>query len=320
MNEKTNWGLVMNRPLISSIPAETAQMMSKSDEINRHNGGVGKVWGKTWMRNIVRNRAVVDMSQYGIYNLLDRHVGQTAFLFGAGPSLAENIMDYKDDAKNVILTSTHSLKYLLGAGIRPSYVGVVDAYARQAEWADVGNESKGITLLMDVNCSPRLMDVWKGPIIFFKTVGRGEEGTTARQLYDVCPMEDLLKSGGNVMTAMISAAHLMGMKKFVFVGHDYAMGADHMESGVNYADGSLDVGKGSNLPLDALWSDLMIDIDIQGLGTGTLGRMLGYKHWTESAAQIHRDCEFINATEAGVLGAYPEGNLDFIKQMRLKDV
>jgi hypothetical protein len=59
--------------------------------------------------------------------------------------------------------------------------------------------------------------------------------------------------------------------------------------------------------------------DISGRGTMTLIRMYMYKLWLDYTIS-NISVEHINATEGGILGAYPQGNLSSIKQMRLVDV
>lgn len=243
----------------------------------------------------------------------------TAYLVGAGPSLKDNVHDIPKTGK--IITNTHSLKFLLKNGVKPDYVGLVDAFDRQAEWCDIGNDSKDLTLLMDINCTPKIFKVWKGQIVFFRTVNKPDEGATgtAKKLWELSDMEHFVGSGGNVMTAMLGCAHLMGFQRFVFVGHDYANTGGNFERKVDYPD-SQDKGETSAMPEDMKFNDAMIDIDIQGLGILTLSRMWLYKYWTESLAFGCKDREFINATEGGILGSYPGGNLGFIRQMRLVEV
>ena len=311
MNLNINWDLVKARSLLSSIPEHCVK---EYEEDTKHSN-VGLSWGPRWIKNLKANvKKVGDLGRFGIMHLENRWAGKTAYLVGAGPSLKNNVNDIPKDGK--IITNVHAVKFLIENGIKPDYVGVIDAYDRQAKWCDIGNESKGISLLMDINCSPEIFKTWKGPIIFFRTIGKGDTGL-AKDLWDLSDMDHLIRSGGNVMTAMLYAARIMGMKKFVFIGHDYAnVGFDF---GVDYANGQRDTGKTSRGPKKDKFMDSMWGVDIQGLGVITLMRMWIYKFWTESFATGQKDCEFLNCTEGGILGSYPQGNLSFIKQCRLQE-
>ena len=317
MNETINWGLVKARPLIDSIPQEAVESMKIAQESNENI--VDKIWGKIWPRNLKANvKKVGDLDKYGVGYLEGTNVGKTAYLVGAGPSLKYNVNEIPKDGK--IFTSGHSVKYLLKNGVKPDYVGIVDAYDRQAEWCDIGDESKDITLLMDINCTPKMFKVWKGPIVFFRTVANSKSGLS-EELWKISDMSHMVGCGGNVMSAMMTCAMMMGSKRIIFIGHDYCSGISD-GIGVTYADGSRDTGRWVRMPKEKKFDDTFIDVDIQGKGVMTLGRMWGYKFWTELMAQryVKEGFSFINATEGGILGSYFEGNLNYISQQRLAEV
>ena len=117
----------------------------------------------------------------------------------------------------------------------------------------------------------------------------------------------------------MTAAMSLGIKRIVFIGHDYANLT--FDIGVDYADGKRDVGRHSK-KTQPKFEDRIIDIDIQGLGIMNLCRMWGYKFWTDYMTERYakEGFEFINCTEGGILGAYPEGNLRSIRQCKLSEV
>lgn len=322
MNPNMDWNRVNARPVIT-MPEQIRDGMLKS--FADTNNEIERNWRNIWIPNIKANTKFIgDFSRYGYYNICGTKEGRTAYLVGGGPSLRHNITDLKKTKDADIWTSAHTLKYLVKNGIRPDYTVVLDGKDRQAEWLDIGDESKGMNLLMDIHCTPKIFNVWKGPMIFFRSTAMAEDAFT-REQYAITDFDHVALSGGNVITSAYYMIMRMGYKRVVFVGNDLANDVNDVR--IHYADGSVDDGMIDRMESEKEgksyqdpFRDSSIECDIQGLGVWSRGRMFNYKYWLDLRSQENTGIEHINATEAGILGAYPEGNIKSIKQMRLCDV
>jgi hypothetical protein len=318
--ESTNWEWVLARPLIEDIPANIKEKsLSRIDEGNKM---TWDGWGPIWIPNLKRNLEIVkgDMDDFGVYQLANKHIGKTAIICGAGPSLEKNIDDLLQRDKFLVFADTHSLKTLLKHGITPDYVGIVDGKAVQqtAYMQGLYEQAKSAALLFDICSCPELLEQWKGRVYFFRSVSKGQD-EIPRKLWEMSDMHHVIRAGGNVTTCLYTMALGMGIRRVVFVGCDLSNGA-RWDNVLTYAGGEIDDGRHAHVVEPEPFLDFMLDVDIQGLGVATLMRMYQYKFWLDYQSLNFRDVEHINATEAGILGAYPQGNLRSIKQMRLSDV
>jgi hypothetical protein len=298
-----------NRPIINDIPIHVKENMIKVFKVSSKN--TVKSWSKIWVDNLKENIKLCDFSKYSVYSLKDKFRGETAYLVGASPSLSKNVKELKKK-KGIIITCSHALKYLIKNGIKPDYVVVLDAHEKQVDFLDIGDESKDIKLLADIMVHPNIFKVWNGRVWFFRTIGEKPKDKIHNALWKLSKFNDLIYTGGNVMSGAYSIADLLGCKRVVYVGMDFS-NSILSDSFVEYADGSRDEGTFEHL-------DSFIHPDVNGLGVWTKQRMFMYKYWFDWMSLKTDRIEHINATEGGILGAYDEGNLKSIKQMKLKDV
>jgi hypothetical protein len=70
---------------------------------------------------------------------------------------------------------------------------------------------------------------------------------------------------------------------------------------------------------DAKLGQVMRVLDVFGNRVKTWPSYYGFKQWFEYLAKHAVPRPFINCTEGGILGAYPEGNIFEIKQIDLDD-
>lgn len=294
--EDKDWSVIQERTCLDTIPQNYLDEGNKV--IQTMNSETMNSWDKIWKSNVSKNAKKYDFDKMSVKGLSKKHVGQTAFLIGCGPSLATNIEDLKkvDGIKIAVL---HSVPYLLKNGVTPDYVIALDAKRRCKEWMCNGSW----TLLCDIIAHPDVLKKWKGKKYFFRS--HAVEGLSFDEFTD---FKDYISCGGNSLGAGYSIAHGMGCKRIVFVGMDLSNGSNWH---TNYADGWVNKLTGC---------DSFFTNDIRGKGVFSLVRMHMYKMFYDVNACNHPEVEHINATQGGILGAYLEGNLKTIKQMRLVEV
>jgi hypothetical protein len=291
------WDLVLTRPQLDYIPKyyfKGVKKIVKAVQKNTVNG-----WKDRWEKNFKANSEAYDFSSLNVKQLKYKHKGLPALLIGAGSSLVKNLEVIKTKPF-IKYVSLHSLRYMMENGVRPDYVVSLDAHEKQAKFFE-GVDTTDLVLLADIRTAPDVLSAWKGKVYFFNAENK---------INPYCSISTNIVSGGSVMGAAYNLAINLGAKKIIFCGMDFSNPFGEIHK-VQYADGSTDEGTGV---------DAFITADISGRGIWTLVRMWLYKIWFENSALSMSGIEHINATEGGILGAYPEGNLSYIKQMKLAEV
>lgn len=291
------WSLVQKRWVIPSIPEHYLKAMKRV--VRNANKNTSLTFDGMWRKNIGENDKLFDIGKMNAKRLKDKLKGETAYLVGYGPSLALNV-DILKGKRGVVFASLHALKFLLEKGVKVDYCVLLDAQEKQAPFIpDDREKTKNITLLTAVTASPRAIGKWGGPVYFFRD----------DNLRYKCGIKNNLSSGGSVIGSAYSLAVNMGAPRVVLVGVDLC--SDIESTGrQKYADMSQE---------DLVEDGGFIHCGIDGLGVQTTMRMFLYKLWLEiSAGHIARFCKTI--VTSGIIGAYPEGNLDWIEYMPLAEV
>jgi hypothetical protein len=261
---------------------------------------------KQWIKNLKINAEKWDFFKHNAHELKEKGLkGETVYLVGASPSLKKNIKHLR--GKKNIWACAHVLKYLLSHGIKPDYVFVADSRHESVKFLNTV-KSKGLTLVAEICVSPKIWDVWKGDVLFYKGV-IGEEMN--REVEKVTKFNNTVSSGGSVMGIMTVIAWSVKAKKIVYIGND-----------LSYPDG-LPYPAERNIVQNIIpdeEADYRWMYDIAGRKIDTLVRMFLYKMFLDICSQMAKGIKFINATEGGILGAYAEGNIKSMKQMQLKEV
>lgn len=294
--EQTDWDMIRERTFLDTIPQ--LYLDEGNDLADRMNKGTMISWATTWQKNVSKNTRSYDFASMSIKGLSKAHVGETAYLIGCGPSLAANIEDLKRK-EGIKISVLHALPYLLKQGVIPDYVVAIDARRLNSAWMSDGPW----TLLTDIVTHPVTLRKWHGKKYFFRS--HALEGLSFDKYTD---FKDYISCGGNSLGAGYSIAHGMGCNRIVFVGMDLANG---FQRHTNYANGWSNRKTGV---------DTFLTCDISGRGIYSLVRMHMYKMWYDMQACNHPEVEHINATQGGILGAYMEGNIKSMKQMKLEDV
>jgi hypothetical protein len=259
------------------------------------NKNTTKVFYKEWCHNFKENSKKYDFNEFSAMKVKNTEKG-SAYIIGASPSLKDDIEDLK--GRETIIASSHALKFLLNNGVTPKYVVEADPMIDQAEYLNIGKTD--ITLLTTVIAHPKVLDVWKGKVLFFCNA----------EIPEAENVEAIVSPVGNVVNTAYLLATAMGFNRVVFVGNSLAN--NFLSKDVTlHADGSEDKSRVKDRD--------MLTVDIHGCGIMTNPMMYAYKCWLDQASIEFKDIEHINVS-GGILGAYYEGNLSTIKQMKLSEV
>jgi len=109
------------------------------------------------------------MKRYGPKSLLyhhNTHAGEPALIVGAGISL-EKLIPLLKDWKGVIFTSESMASTLKYYGHQPEYICVFDGGQTVWDKFFYGQNFKGSTLITHPSIDPKVIELWKGPKIYY---------------------------------------------------------------------------------------------------------------------------------------------------------
>lgn len=122
---------------------------------------------------IVNMRRLNLKSLHIILNARGNYVNRTVILCGAGPSLKQSL-PLIDPHKVMVVCVDAALPALTKAGIRPHWVMTLDA-KRMVAWFWQGTDTSKLKLLAPIFAHPETLKMWKGKILFFATLGIGQD-------------------------------------------------------------------------------------------------------------------------------------------------
>lgn len=272
-------------------------------------------WRDVWIKQFGENH-----NRFGPF--IDRGIGQLfkslshkpCIVVGSGPSLKNNIENLKNTKGIPIISCLHNYQFMEDNGVKPDYYVTLDAGPVTIEEVSEGGSrspehywetTKDKTLLAYIGTHPDLIARWKGKVYWFTAPIPAKDVMEA--LDKIEPFYSYVSSGGNVLGASFYIAKaIMGANPIVFVGADFSFSYTNKFHGWDSK-------------YDANIGNVMLVTDVFGHRVKTWQSYYGFKCWIESVV-----CKvpgiYINATEGGILGAYPEGNIEQIKQMGLEDV
>ena len=271
-------------------------------------------WRKTWLGNIKANHEKYGpFKESGVGSLFGIFDKKPVIVAGSGPSLANNISDLKDTKGIPILSCLHNFHYMVDHEIPVDYFVSLDAGEVTIEEISEGGSksheeyleaTKNFTLLAFIGSSPKLLASWKGKILFFNCPM--PDTSLVEEIDKIENFKTYVSTGGNVLGACVYLARLMGATPVVFVGADFCF---------SYTK-KFHAWKSK---YDAEVGQAMRAIDIYGNRVLTWQSYYNFKTFFDWVACMVPGI-YINCTEGGLLGAYPEGNIKQIQQMELKQL
>jgi hypothetical protein len=273
-----------------------------------------EAWGTKWLQNIADNKAKYgSFGAMGIGTEFGKWAGKPCILAGAGPSLAKNVHLLKTRPKDMCLVSClHNYHYMIDHDARPDYFVSLDAGDVTIEEVTEGSttetdywgESEKYTLVCYIGTSPKLLEKWKGKILFFNAPVPSQ--TFRDKVFEIEPFAQWISNGGNVLGAcMYFAKAYLGCQVSLFVGADFSFSNEH-EIKFHPWNSKYDHNAGNYIHA----------VDVYGNKVKTWGSYWHFKLWFDFVAYVLPGI-YINCTEGGIFGAYREGNIANVAQMDL---
>jgi hypothetical protein len=298
-------------PYIPEPPSAPDKLYSKAAS---NDAVTIKSWSETWISNIKANHSQFgDFGAKGIGNLFGRYLHRPVICAGSGPSLKYNIDELRDRKGIPLVSCLHNFQYFEDNDVKADFYVSLDAGPVTIEEVYEGGKEKPEsywektaehTLLCYIGTDPGLLEKWRGEVYFFNAPVPDE--SFKEQLDEITTFNQWVSNGGNVLGAcMYISKGYMGAGAIVYVGADFSFGYDKK---FHSWDSKYDAKMGQVIPT----------VDVFGNRVATWPSYNNFKSWFDWVATVVPGV-WINCTEGGTMGAYPQGNLFNIRQMDLKD-
>lgn len=272
-------------------------------------------WRDIWLRNIRANKARFgSFKDHGLGKLHGAHRNQAAILVGSGPSLKENAHELRERKGVPVVSCLHNFHFLEDLGVPADYYVSLDAGPVTIEEVSEGGTktadeywalTKDRKLICYIATDPELLAKWQGEIYFFNAP-LPDQGLMG-EIDQVEVFRTFVSSGGNVLGAATYVAKgFFGCHTLVFTG-------------ANFSFSYTEKFHGWDSKYDANLGHCVRMTDIYGNKVKTWQSYANFKAWFDWLVQTVPGL-YINASEGGCFGSYPEGNIRALRQMDLKDV
>jgi len=238
----------------------------------------------------------------GLGSLKDRYKGFPAIIVSAGPSLHKNI-ELLAEAKGraLIITVPTVYKTLLGRGIRPDLVCVVDYHPVSKTYFDGIAPEDGVPLVASAEASWLVLDSHKGDK--FLAANR----TLAALLTELDLAKTAIRSAATVAHLAFYLAELVGADPVILVGQDLAHpdGITHMPGTATHDGWQAELNRFNSLEMKeweeiARRRDILTALtDVHGNTVYTDDQMFNYLQQFESDFLAAQPRTVIDATEGG---------------------
>ena len=270
-------------------------------------------WRETWLKQIKENH-----DNFGPFKdrslglLFNKFAQRPVICAGSGPSLRFNGEGLKNTKGIPIVSCLHNFQFMVDRDIPVEAYVTLDAGPVTIEEISEGGSkdhqyyvdaTKDKTLIAYIGSHPKLLELWKGPIYFFNCPVPDPtymESCKAIENFGVW-----VSSGGNVLGASAYIAKaIFGGNPLAFIGADFSFSYTKKFHGW---DSKYDKDIGQAMRANDVWGNRVL----------TWQSYWNFKTWFDYVACTVPGL-YVNCTEGGIMGAYPEGNIAQIMQMPLQ--
>lgn len=278
-----------------------------------NDGPTVEAWKDTWIKNVKENhKRFGPFKEKGIGQILGQFRNKPVVVAGAGPSLKHNGHLLKEKGDIPLISCLHNFHFFEDLGVDVDYYVTLDAGEVTIEEVTEGGSktedeywtiTEKRTLLAFIGTSPRLIEKWRGKILFFNAPVPSAEYMQA--VREIEPFHSYISTGGNVLGASLYIAKaVLQCNPVAYVGADFCFGYDRKFHAWNSK-------------YDAKMGHVIKVTDVFGNKVPTWQSYYNFKTWFDFVATQVPGI-WINSTEGGTMGAYLEGNIQAIQQMPLR--
>jgi hypothetical protein len=275
-------------------------------------GATMNYWEKIWLEQIAENKKTFgSFKERSIGKFLNHFKYRPCIVAGAGPSLKKNGHLLKDRGEIGLISCLHNFHFFEDRDIDVDFYVTLDAGPVTVEEVSEGGKfnpewywerTKTKKLLAFIGTNPELLRKWQGEIYFYSAVVPSK--SFMEKAYEIERFNCCVSTGGNVLgAALYIAKGIMCANPIAFVGADFCFSYMHK---FHAWDSKYDANLGQVIKMT----------DVYGNKVLSWQSYANFKAWFDQLA-LHVPGIWINCTEGGTLGAFPEGNMIQIKQMPL---
>ena len=282
-----------------------------------------RTWRETWLSNIRANKERFgSFADHSCGKYFQAYKYQPVICAGSGPSLKQNAAKLRDRKGLCLVSCLHNFHYFEDLDLEPEFYVSLDAGPVTIEEVTEGGtkteeeyweRTKDRTLVAYIGTDPKLLERWRGDICFFNAPLPDLQ--LAREIDEIEKFNVFLSNGGNVLGgAVYFSKGILGASSIIFLGADFSFGYPDFDG-----DEPTQRFHSWKSKYDKKMGHTMRVTDIYGNKVHTWPSYYNFKAFFDWLAQ-QVPGEWINATEGGILGAYPQGNIAQFKYMDLDDV
>ena len=269
-------------------------------------------WKEKWIANTKANKAFLgSFKDKSIAKLYKSQEYKPCIIAGSGPSLAENVHILKDRGGIPLVSCLHNFHLMEDNDARPDYYVSLDAGDVVLEEISEGGKrtpdeywelTKDRKLIAFIGSPPELLKRWKGEVYVFNAPVPNPDYQA--KIDEIEKFHCWMSTGGNVLgAALYFARGTLGCGTIAFVGADFCFSYDNK---FHAWDSKYDKNLGMVVKL----------VDVYGNKRLSWQSYVNFNGWFEQLS-VDTPQIFINCSEGGCLGAFPQGNVASIRQMKL---
>ncbi len=266
----------------------------------RINANTLKRFGRLWVRNLIRNVAVLERSP-GVRELTDRFAGLPVLLCAAGPSLDLALPRIKELAERLLIVAVDTaVPALMQHGIEPDFAVVVDPQYWNTRHLDRLAPQSTI-LISEASAHPRVFEVLDNPTYLCSSIF-----PLGSLLEETVGEKGKLGTGGSVSTTAWDFARVLGADPIYCIGLDLGFPQRRTHVHGSFFEERSHILAHRPRPAEQHSFEYLHDADpfeVIANDGGTVltdQRMMIYTWWFSNQARIHRGVRTYNLSPGGV--------------------
>ncbi|NBF40859.1 MAG: DUF115 domain-containing protein [Spirochaetes bacterium] len=277
----------------------------------RINASTLKRFGRLWVRNLIRNVAVLERSP-GVRELTDRFAGLPVLLCAAGPSLDLALPHIKELAERLLIVAVDTaVPALMQHGVEPDFAVVVDPQYWNTRHLD-RLAPKSTILISEASAHPRIFEVLENPTYLCSSIF-----PLGSLLEETVGEKGKLGTGGSVSTTAWDFARILGTDPIYCIGLDLGFPQRRTHVHGSFFEERSHVLAHRFRPAEQHSFEYLNDanpFEIIANDGGTVltdQRMMIYTWWFANQARIHRGVRTYNLSPGGVaIEGLPAADVD----------
>lgn len=269
-------------------------------------------WRDRWIANAKANHARFgSFRERGVGQLWGTQQYKPVIVAGSGPSLRGNVAQLAKKRGIPVVSCLHNFHLMEDSGVEVDYYVSLDAGDVVIEEISEGGTrsadeywalTKGRTLVAYISSPPQLFEKWQGKVYLFNCPVPDKAVSAAVDAVE--KFNTHLSTGGNVLGASLYFAKgILGAGQVAFVGADFSFSYKNKFHGW---DSKYDKELGQCVKLT----------DVYGIPVKSWQSYANFKAWFDWVAATVPGF-YVNCSEGGCLGSYPEGNMLQVRPMDL---